>query len=48
MTVMVHELSSVSTKFHLIKLIPAEGKVFECVVMRNQKNKGNKKRTGEM
>lgn len=48
MTVMIHELSTVSTKSHLIKLIPAEGEVFEHVVMGNQKNKGNKIQTGEI
>lgn len=42
----VHELAVVRTKSHLIKLIVAEGEVFEHLVNGN-KNKENKKHVGE-
>lgn len=41
----VHELAVVRTKSHLIKLIIAEGEVFEHLV--NGNNKENKKHVGE-
>lgn len=42
---MVHELATIRTKSHLIKLIFTK-EVFEHLIKRN-KNKGNKKQIGE-
>lgn len=42
-----HELATVRTKSHLIRLILTEGEVFEHHVMGNKMNKGNKKQIGE-